>query len=104
MAVVFDVGMPSVSSGISVAVTAALFAASGPATPSMAPVVPNSCGFRPSFFSVASLQKGGTAAAPRRRGAERKADGRGAQPGRPGAAPLLPRHVRAGQAVLGFFG
>jgi hypothetical protein len=42
MAAVTEVGMPSVSSGTSVAVTAALLAASGPATPSMAPVVPNS--------------------------------------------------------------
>ncbi|MCY1312027.1 hypothetical protein D9M70_624080 [compost metagenome] len=56
MAVVFDVGMPSVSSGISAAVTVALLAASGPATPSIAPVVPNSalfCGSFASFFSVA---------------------------------------------------
>ncbi len=53
MAVVFEVGMPSVSSGISVAVMAALLAASGPATPSMAPVVPNSSLCLDSFFSVA---------------------------------------------------
>ena len=45
--------MPSVSSGISVAVIAALFAASGPATPSTAPVVPNSSLCLESFFSVA---------------------------------------------------
>ena len=45
--------MPSVSKGTSVAVTAELLAASGPATPSMAPVVPNSSGCFDSFFSVA---------------------------------------------------
>ncbi len=45
--------MPSVNSGTSVAVTAELLAASGPATPSMAPVVPNSLAFLLSFFSVA---------------------------------------------------
>ena len=55
MAVVLLVGMPSVSSGISAVVTVALLAASGPATPSMAPVVPNSRRSSPlaSFFSVA---------------------------------------------------
>src|SRR5689334_466802 len=51
IAAVVDVGIPSVSSGTSVAVTVALFAASGPATPSMAPVLPNSSGFLESFFS-----------------------------------------------------
>jgi hypothetical protein len=47
--------MPSVSSGISAAVTVALLAASGPATPSIAPLVPNSaCRLSlASFFSVA---------------------------------------------------
>jgi hypothetical protein len=53
MAAVFEVGMPSVRSGISVAVMAALFAASGPATPSIAPTVPNSSLCFESFFSAA---------------------------------------------------
>ena len=56
MAVVLEVGMPSVSSGISAAVTVALLAASGPATPSMAPLVPNSArsfASLASFFSIA---------------------------------------------------
>ena len=53
VAVWFEVGMPRVSSGISVAVMAALLAASGPATPSIAPVVPNSSLCGESFFSVA---------------------------------------------------
>ena len=43
-AAVADVGMPRVSSGTSVPAALALFAASGPATPSMAPC-PNSSGF-----------------------------------------------------------
>ena len=47
-----DVGMPSVSSGTSTPVDDALFAASGPATPSIAPW-PNSSGCFDSFFSVA---------------------------------------------------
>jgi hypothetical protein len=52
MAAVAVVGSPSVSSGTSVPVADALFAASGPATPSMAPL-PNSSGFAASFFSIA---------------------------------------------------
>ncbi|MNR44011.1 hypothetical protein D3C85_1626990 [compost metagenome] len=51
MAAVAEVGMPSVSSGTSVPVTAALLAASGPATPSMAPL-PNCL----RVFSSASLR------------------------------------------------
>ena len=43
MAAVALVGRPSVSIGTSTPAAAALFAASGPATPSIAPVVPNSC-------------------------------------------------------------
>ena len=52
MAAVAEVGMPSVSSGTSVPVAAALLAASGPATPSIAPL-PNSSGCFDSFFSIA---------------------------------------------------
>ena len=44
--------MPSVSSGTSTPVAEALLAASGPATPSIAPL-PNSSGCLVSFFSTA---------------------------------------------------
>ena len=55
MAAVVDVGIPKVSKGIKVAVTAALLAASGPATPSIAPTVPKSFFILSdaNFFSVA---------------------------------------------------
>ena len=49
-AAVADVGMPSVSSGTSTPEKEALLAASGPATPSMAPW-PNSCLFFERRFS-----------------------------------------------------
>ncbi len=52
IAAVAEVGSPSVSSGTIVPVDEALFAASGPATPSIAPW-PNSSGFLASFFSIA---------------------------------------------------
>ena len=52
IAAVADVGKPSVNNGISAVVTDALFAASGAATPSIAPA-PNSSGCFASFFSVA---------------------------------------------------
>jgi hypothetical protein len=54
IAAVADVGMPIVSSGTSTPTNAALLAASGPATPSIAPS-PNCSRARPraSFFSVA---------------------------------------------------
>ena len=52
IAAVADVGMPSVSSGTSVPLNDALLAASGPATPSIAPL-PNSSGCLASRFSVA---------------------------------------------------
>ena len=51
-AAVADVGSPMVSSGTSTPAAAALLAASGPATPSMAPW-PNSSGCLLSRFSVA---------------------------------------------------
>ena len=50
---VFEVEMPNVNNGIRVAVMEVLLAASGPATPSMAPTVPNSSLCLKSFFSVA---------------------------------------------------
>ena len=46
-----EVGIPSVNKGINTPAAAALFAASGPATPSMAPL-PNSSECLESFFSV----------------------------------------------------
>ena len=52
IAAVADVGSPSVSSGTSVPENEALFAASGPATPSIAPL-PNSSGRLLRRFSVA---------------------------------------------------
>ncbi|MCY1247434.1 hypothetical protein D9M69_653970 [compost metagenome] len=61
---VLEVGMPSVSSGASVAVTAELLAASGPATPSIAPTLPNSSLWSDSFFSVAYDRKVGISAPP----------------------------------------
>ena len=51
IAAVADVGMPSVSSGTSVPENDALLAASGPATPSIAPSPHSRSGA--SFFSVA---------------------------------------------------
>ena len=51
MAAVAEVGRPRVSSGTSTPADAALLAASGPATPSIAPR-PNSSGWRESFFSI----------------------------------------------------
>ena len=45
-------GMPRVISGMKAPPAAALLAASGPATPSMAPL-PNRSGVRESFFSMA---------------------------------------------------
>ncbi len=51
MAVVAEPGMPSVSIGTIAAVAAALFADSGPATPSMAPL-PNCSGCLDTFFST----------------------------------------------------
>jgi hypothetical protein len=50
IAAVAEVGRPSVSIGTSTPAAEALFAASGPATPSIAPW-PNSSGFGESFFS-----------------------------------------------------
>ena len=55
--------MPSVSSGTSTPVAAALLAASGPATPSIAPL-PNSSGCFESFFSVAYDRKVGISEPP----------------------------------------
>ena len=52
IAAVAEVGSPSVSSGTSTPVTAELLVASGPATPSIAPL-PNSSGCLLSFFSTA---------------------------------------------------
>jgi hypothetical protein len=51
IAAVADVGIPSVSSGTSVPLNDALSAASGPATPSIAPL-PNCSGCAVSRFSA----------------------------------------------------
>ncbi len=51
IAAVAEVGRPSVSIGTSTPAAEALLAASGPATPSIAPL-PNSSGFEDSFFSM----------------------------------------------------
>ncbi len=53
IAAVAEVGRPSVSMGTSTPAAEALLAASGPATPSMAPVVPNSSLWLESRFSSA---------------------------------------------------
>ena len=63
MAAVAVVGRPSVSSGTRVPVADALLAASGPATPSMAPL-PNSPEFFESFFSIAYDKNVGISAPP----------------------------------------
>src|SRR4029453_19225256 len=63
MAAVADVGIPRVKSGTSAPVTEALFAASGPATPSIAPL-PNSCGYLVNFFSVGKERNVGISAPP----------------------------------------
>src|SRR4029450_8376163 len=63
IAAVAVVGNPSVSSGTSVPVADALFAASGPATPSIAPL-PNSSGGFDSFFPIAYDRKVGISAPP----------------------------------------
>src|SRR4029434_10796906 len=55
--------MPSVSRGTNTPADDALFAASGPATPSIAPL-PNSSGYLVSFFSSAYDRKVGISAPP----------------------------------------
>src|ERR1044071_10303072 len=62
-AAVADVGMPSVSSGTSTPENDALLAASGPATPSMAPF-PHSSGCFDRRFSKVSDTKVGISAPP----------------------------------------
>src|SRR5215207_7085101 len=63
IAAVAEVGRPSVSRGTSTPAAEALLAASGPATPSMAPL-PNSSGCLVSRFSVAYERKVGISAPP----------------------------------------
>src|SRR5262245_47663450 len=63
IAAVAVVGSPSVSSGTSVPVAEALFAASGPATPSIAPL-PHSSECFESFFSIAYERNVGISAPP----------------------------------------
>ena len=91
IAAVAEVGRPSVSIGTSTPAAEALLAASGPATPSMAPVVPNSSLCLESFFSIAVGQEGRDLGAAGRHGADREADERrrGARASR--SAPIPPR-------------
>src|SRR5512135_1218350 len=63
IAVTMFVGIPSVRRGIKEAWAPALFADSGPATPSMIPV-PNFSGYREHFFSTAYDAKDETRAPP----------------------------------------
>ena len=91
IAAVAEVGRPSVSSGTSVPAAEALLAASGPATPSIAPL-PNSSGCLDSFFSVRVGQEGRDLRAARRHRADREADDGAAQPRLPRALPVLLRH------------
>src|SRR5436309_13050503 len=63
MAAVADVGMPSVRRGTNAPADEALFVASGPATPSIAPL-PNSSGCLLSFFSATYDRKVGISAPP----------------------------------------
>src|SRR5215467_8331189 len=63
IAAVADVGKPSVSIGTRTPAEEALLAASGPATPSIAPL-PNSWGCLLSFFSSAYDRKVGISAPP----------------------------------------
>ncbi len=76
-----------------------MLAASGPATPSIAPL-PNSSGYLHSFFSARVREEGRNLGASGGNRAERKADRGGAQPRRPRALPVLPRHPdRAGHLL-----
>src|SRR5689334_20127698 len=63
MAAVADVGRPIASNGANAAAAEALLAASGPATPSMAPL-PNSSGCFDSFFSLTYDSTVGTSLPP----------------------------------------
>ena len=67
MAAVADVGIPSVNSGTNAPAAVALFAASGPATPSIAPLPPspeNSLGYFDSFRSAEYDKNVGISAPP----------------------------------------
>ena len=69
----------------------ALLAASGPATPSMAPL-PNSSGCLASAFSVGVGEEGADLGAAGGHGADGEADEGAAQPRLPRARPVLARH------------
>ena len=71
IAAVAEVGRPSVSSGTSMPATAALLAASGPATPSIAPL-PNSSGFLARRFSTQIGEEGRDLGAAGRQRADRE--------------------------------
>ena len=91
IAAVAVVGRPSVSSGTSVPAADALLAASGPATPSIAPW-PNSSGCLASCLLDRVGQEGADLGAARRHRADREADRRAAQPRLPRARPVLAAH------------
>ena len=89
IAAVADVGSPSVSSGTSVPENDALLAASGPATPSIAPSPHSASRFEPALGRVGEERRHLRAA--RRQRAEREADPRTAQPRLPRAPPVRAR-------------
>ena len=93
IAAVAEDGRPSVSSGTSTPAAEALLAASGPATPSMAPC-PNRSGSstQPLFDHVGKERRNHRPAA--RQHAQREADGRSTQPGLPRSLPVVAAHAR----------
>ena len=92
IAAVAEVGRPSVSIGTSTPAAEALLAASGPATPSIAPVVPNSSVLRQLLLQRVGQEGRDFGAAGRQR-ADREAEQGAAQPRLPRAPPFLRGHV-----------
>ena len=97
IAAVAEVGRPSVSSGTSTPAADALFAASGPATPSIAPW-PNSSGCLRQLLLDRVGQERRNLGAAGRQHAERKADRGAAQPRLPRAPPVVARHPERARA------
>src|SRR5215207_28582 len=87
IAAVADVGIPKVKSGTSVPENDALFAASGPATPSIAPLA---LGREPLLGRIGEERRHLGAAGRQR--PERKPDPRAAQPRLPRAPPVAAGH------------
>ena len=90
-------GMPSVSSGMKPPPAAALLAASGPATPSIAPL-PNFSGVFETRFSMRVGQERGDHRAAARQHAEHEAEHRAARQ-RPGALLPVLRATAAGRVM-----